>query len=214
MSFLFGRARARTAVDLPKQARELIKSGPGKTEELAKVLNQMKLVLQEEADTSPDQIYQLVTGVIEEDLLLHLATNLHKLPFESRKDTQVIFSYIFRFRPPGASPKSDPVALSYVVNQRPQVLLELCRGYDHKESATPAGSVLREVLKVEAAAAVILYDDGDMEGSSAYGLAGIQRDKPQSGNGVFWRFFDWVDRGSFEVAADAFTTFRVGSYPP
>jgi calcium binding protein 39 len=90
------------------------------------------------------------------------------------------------------------------------VLLELCRGYDHKESATPAGSVLREVLKVEAAAAVILYDDGDMEGSSTYGLAGIQRDKPQSGNGVFWRFFDWVDKSSFEVAADAFTTFRVG----
>jgi len=29
-----------------------------------------------------------------------------------------------------------------------------------------------------------------------------------SGNGVFWEFFEWIDRGSFEVSADAFTTFR------
>jgi len=214
MSFLFGRARSRPGVDLAKQAKEFLRNGTTKTDDLAKVLSQMKLVLQGDPDTSPDQIYHLVTTVIEEDLLYQLAVHLHKLPFESRKDTQVIFSYIFRFRPAGASPKSDPVALSYVVNQRPQVLVELCRGYDYKESATAAGAVLREVLKVEAAAAVILYDDGEKEGSSTYGLAGIERDKPQSGNGVFWKFFEWIDKSSFEVAADAFTTFRVGLYTP
>jgi len=149
--------------------------------------------------------------MIDEDLLHLLAINLHRLPFESRKDTQVIFSYIFRFRPAAAAPKSDPIALSYVVCNRPQVLVELCRGYDHKESATPAGSVLRELLKNEAAAAVILYDDGDAPGSSAKGLNAIDRDRPQSGRGVFWRFFDWIDKSSFEVAADAFTTFRVSA---
>lgn len=162
-----------------------------------------------EADSSPEQIYQLVTGLIEEDLLFLLAVNLWRLPFESRKDTQVIFSYVFRFRPTTASPKSDPIALSYVVNQRPQVLLELCRGYDHKESATPAGSVLREVLKSESAAAAILYDDGDQPGSSSKGLSVIDRDRKQTGTGVFWKFFEWVDKSSFEVSADAFTTFRV-----
>ncbi|KKA27491.1 hypothetical protein TD95_001965 [Thielaviopsis punctulata] len=216
MAFFFARGRNRTALDLPKQAREYVNrlsmdwasGNPVKTEELAKVLSQMKMMLQEEGDTNPDQIYQLVTGIIEEDLLYLLAVHLHKIPFESRKDTQVIFSCVFRFRPPSASPKSDPVALSYVVNQRPQVLLELCRGYDHKESATPAGSVLREVLKSEAAAAVVLYDDGEEKGSSLYGVSKIDRDRPQSGTGVFWRFFDWVDKSSFEVAADAFTTFR------
>lgn len=154
-------------------------------------------------------MYQLVTGLIEEDLLLLLAQNLYRLPFESRKDTQVIFSYVFRFRPPTASPKTDPVALSYVVNNKPQVLLELCRGYDYKESATPAGTVLREVLKNEAVAAIILYDDGEEPGSSLKGVTAIDRERPQSGNGVFWRFFDWIDKSSFEVAADAFTTFRV-----
>lgn len=154
-------------------------------------------------------MYQLVTGIIEEDLLYLLAINLFRLPFESRKDTQVIFSYVFRFRPATASPKSDPVALSYVINNRPQVLIELCKGYDHKESATPAGSVLREVLKNEGAAAVILYNDGEELESGSKGVSDIDRELPQSGNGVFWRFFDWIDKSSFEVAADAFTTFRV-----
>lgn len=122
----------------------------------------------------------------------------------------MIFSYVFRFRPAAAAPKSDPIALSYVVCNRPQVLVELCRAYDHKESATPAGSVLRELLKNEAAAAIILYDDGDEPGSSCKGLNAIDRNRPQSGRGVFWKFFDWINKSSFEVAADAFTTFRVG----
>lgn len=204
-------------------------------EELAKVLAQMKQILQgthgmplrpntssstgrlfggvtqdpTETEANPEQMYQIVTGIIEEDLLYQLAVNLWRLPFEARKDTQVVFSYVFRFRPASASQKSDPVALSWVVNNRPQVLIELCKAYDHKESATPAGSVLREVLKNEAAAAIILYDDGEEQGSSAKGMMGIDQDRQQSGNGVFWKFFDWIDKSSFEVAADAFTTFRV-----
>ncbi|CAG9941916.1 unnamed protein product [Clonostachys rosea f. rosea IK726] len=213
--FQFGRAKSRPTADLPRQAREHVSrldgpNGAAKAEELARVLSQMKLVLQgtQEADSSPEQTYQLVTGLIDEDLLHLLAVNLYRLPFEARKDTQVIFSYVFRFRPAAAAPKSDPIALSYVVCNRPQVLVELCRAYDHKESATPAGSVLRELLKNEAAAAIILYDDGDAPGSSSKGLNAIDRDRPQSGRGVFWRFFDWVDKSSFEVAADAFTTFR------
>jgi calcium binding protein 39 len=149
--------------------------------------------------------------MIQEDLLYLLAINLYRLPFESRKDAQVIFSYVLRFRPPTASPKSEPIALSYVINNRPEVLVELCNGYDHKESATPAGTVLREVLKSDAAAAIILYDDPNENTPSSKGLTGIQPDAKQSGKGVFWKFFNWIYQGSFEVGADAFTTFRVCS---
>ena len=164
-----------------------------------------------EQDASPEQIYALVTGMIQEDLLYLLALNLYRLAFESRKDAQVIFSYVLRFRPPTASPKSEPLALSYVINSRPEVLVELCNGYDHKESATAAGTVLREVLKSDAAAAIILYHDPTSEGA-AKGLSGIQPEVRQSGQGVFWKFFAWIDQGSFEVGADAFTTFRVSLY--
>lgn len=154
-------------------------------------------------------MYSLVTGMIQEDLLYLLAANLYRLPFESRKDTQVIFSYVLRFRPPTVSPNSQPLALSYVISSRPEVLVELCNGYDHKESATPAGTVLREVLKSDAAAAIILYHDPSDVGQSSKGLTGIQPEVKQSGKGVFWKFFNWIDQGSFEVGADAFTTFRV-----
>lgn len=147
--------------------------------------------------------------MIQEDLLYLLALNLYRLPFESRKDAQVIFSYVLRFRPPSASPKSEPMALSYVINNRPEVLVELCNGYNHTESAAPAGTVLREVLKSDAATAIILYHD-PLEGSpGAKGLTGIQPEARQSGRGVFWKFFDWIDRGSFDLSADAFNTFRV-----
>lgn len=205
---------------------------PAQVEELAKTLSQMKQILQgtgmpraffsnrlfrpdlltsthAETEATPEQQLQLVTGAIEEDLPLQLAINLWRLPFESRKDTQVILSAIFRFRPANSALKTDPVAMSWVVNHRPQVLIELCKAYEHKESATAAGSVLREMLKHQAAAAVILFDDGEEQGSSFKGIGGIDEDRQQSGNGVFWRFFEWIDKSSFEVAADAFTTFRV-----
>lgn len=210
---------------------------PAQVEELAKTLSQMKQILQgtgtpwrfptlsrailglmslnpshAETEATPEQQLQLVTGAIEEDLPLQLATNLWRLPFESRKDTQVILSAIFRFRPANSALKTDPVAMSWVVNHRPQVLIELCKAYEHKESATAAGSVLREMLKHQAAAAVILFDDGEEQGSSFKGIGGIDEDRQQSGNGVFWRFFEWIDKSSFEVAADAFTTFRVSSH--
>jgi len=137
-----------------------------------------------------------------------LASNLYRLPFESRKDAQVIFSYVFRFKPPGASPKIEPMALSYVINNRPEVLVELCKGYEHKESALPAGLVLREVLKNESATAMILYHD-PLSTESSKGIAAINPEAKENGQGIFWKFFEWIDEGSFEVGADAFTTFRV-----
>lgn len=215
MSFFF-KSRTRTnTVDLPKQAKEHITKldGPGgaaKAEDLAKILGQMKFILQgtQETESSPDQIYSLVTGMIQEDLLYQLAVNLYRLPFESRKDAQVIFSYVLRFRPPNASPKTEPLALSYVINNRPEVLVELCNGYNHRESAIPAGTVLREVLKSEAATGIILYDDSAEGSPSAKGVTGIQAEARQSGKGVFWKFFNWIDTGTFELGADAFTTFR------
>jgi len=69
---------------------------------------------------------------------------------------------------------------------------------------------LREVLKNEAAAAIILYHEpGEAGTTSNKGLTGIQADVKRSGQGVFWKFFQWIDQPPFEVGADAFTTFRV-----
>ena len=146
--------------------------------------------------------------MIEHDFLYVLAYSIHLLSFESRKDSQAIFSYVLRFRPPGSTAE-DSIALSYVISKRPDVITELCRGYNNKESAMPCGAVLREVLKHELIVSIILYDESlkNYPGRRISDIANL--DEPQSGDGVFWKFFDWIDGGAFEVSADAFTTFRV-----
>ena len=71
----------------------------------------------------------------------------------------------------------------------------------------PCGVILREALKHEDIAVIILYDQGDDE---KFNIETVSENALSSGNGIFWQFFRWIDRGSFETSADAFTTFRVG----
>jgi calcium binding protein 39 len=176
-------------------------------EELARHLQQMKITLQgtPDAEVSPETVYQLLTLIVSEDLLYLLANNIHKLPFESRKDAQVIFSTAFRYKPTGAS---DPQVLHHVIQFRPEIIIALCRGYDRRESAMPCGGVLREALKYDAIAALLLYDEPTPDGKTR-DLGSVDPDLPSTGEGVFWKFFDWIDKGAFEVSADAFNTFRV-----
>lgn len=143
-------------------------------------------------------------------MLPHLAKNIHRLPFESRKDAHIIFSNVLRFKLPN---QDLPWALNYLAEQRPDIITTLCHGYDHRESAMPCGNILREALKLDAIAAIILYDEPLPEGQKI-DLRKVDSTIPSSGQGVFWKFFDWIDRGAFEVSADAFSTFRVSqSFP-
>lgn len=74
----------------------------------------------------------------------------------------------------------------------------------------PCGAILREALKFDVCAAIVLYDQST-EGQQAIRLTQVNPDIPQKGNGIFWRFFHWIDKSSFEVSADSFTTFRVSN---
>lgn len=72
----------------------------------------------------------------------------------------------------------------------------------------PCGVVMREALKHEAVAAIIMYDES-RENERAVNVDQIDLETKQSGEGVFWKFFPWIDQGAFELSTDAFTTFRV-----
>ncbi|KAF2195760.1 Mo25-domain-containing protein [Zopfia rhizophila CBS 207.26] len=197
---------SRSTKELTLKLAEEQKPNPKIEEELARNLQQMKIVLQgtPEAEVSQESVHQLLSLIVQEDLLYLLANNIHKLPFESRKDAQVIFSTAFRYKPVGAS---DPQILHHVIQYRPEIIISLCKGYDRRESAMPCGGVLREALKYDAIAALLLYDEPTPDGK-VRDLASVNPDIPSSGEGVFWRFFDWIDKGAFEVSADAFNTFR------
>jgi len=160
-----------------------------------------------ETEVSPEQQFQLINALLAEDILLLLANSVHKIPFEARKDTQFIFSSAFRYKHPTASAQ-EPVGLHHILTARPQIIIALCNGYEKRESAMPCGGVLREALKYDAVAALILYDEKNEQGQ-ARDLAEVDTAKPSSGQGAFWKFFDWITKSSFDVCTDAFNTFRV-----
>ena len=91
---------------------------------------------------------------------------------------------------------------------KPEILIELCRGYDQRESAMPCGLILREALKHEGVAVLILYDESGGNGKVTH-YDRIDFDAVQTGEGIFWKFFTWIDEGAFELTTDAFNTFRV-----
>lgn len=215
MAFLFGRAgRQKQPAELARGLKELLPklsgngSPPKVEEDVAKHMSQMKVIVQgtQEAESNPDQVHQLIHAIIQDDLLYEIAKNIRLLPFEARKDAQILFSHILRFKPANAA-KDDPSAISYLVLQRPEIIIELCRGYNYPQSAMPCGQILRQALAFDTIAAVILYDESQ-PGERAVQLKEVDVGKKQTGRGVFWNFFDWINKGSFEVSADAFTTFR------
>ncbi|KAK5937391.1 Hym1p [Knufia obscura] len=217
MAFLFGRGGrqkspselARTLKDnLPKL--ETNTPTPKTEEEVARTMSAMKLIVQGTTETppQPDAVHALIHSIIQEDLLYDISKSIRLLPFEARKDAQILFSHILRFKPQNAAP-GDPSAISYLVLQRPEIIIELCRGYNHATSAMPCGQILRQALAYDTIAAVILYDESQPgTGEKAVQLKEVDVGRKQSGTGTFWSFFTWINKGSFEVSADAFTTFR------
>ena len=94
------------------------------------------------------------------------------------------------------------------MEERPEVIIELCRGYEYRESALACGMVLRDILKHENVAAIILFNQSSKD-EHATKIHDIDFEAIQTGEGIFWNFFPWIDTGAFEVSTDAFTTFRV-----
>jgi calcium binding protein 39 len=170
----------------------------------------MKVTLQgtPELEATPDAVLQLVNHILAEGLLPLLVDNIYRLPFEARKDTQTIISNVFRFRNPGST-SPEPDALKEVLRRQPEIIVALCNGYERRESASPCGGILKEALKWDAVAAVILYDEPSEGGKTIDIYNDVDVSKPSSGSGVFWKFFSWIDKSSFEVSADAFDCFRL-----
>ncbi|KAK5088743.1 Hym1p [Lithohypha guttulata] len=202
MAFLFNRGgRQKQPAELARLLKDLLPklsdngSPPKVEEEVARTMSQMKVIVQgtQEAESSPEEVHKLIHAIIQEDLLYDISKS-------------ILFSHILRFKPANAAP-GDPSAISYLVLQRPEIIIELCRGYNHAQSAMPCGQILRQALAYDTIAAVVLYDESQ-PGERAVQLKEVDVGHRQSGKGTFWNFFQWINKGSFEVSADAFTTFR------
>lgn len=190
MAFLFGRTRQKSPQELVKAVKDLMGQMDRPlekrraAEEIARLLAQMKVIVQGNADTgetSPEQLHALATEVLSLDLLPLLCSNLHRLDFEVRKDVTAIYTALLRY---GHQDRFGRLPAVEYISRRPDTLLILLRGYEMPEISNNCGTMLRDSIKYEGLASLVLNDER------------------------FWKFFDYVQGGSFDVSSDAFSTFK------
>ena len=71
------------------------------------------------------------------------------------------------------------------ISGRAELLMALIRGYENQDISLNCGIILRECLRHENLCKIVLDSN------------------------QFWKFFHYVELSTFDVASDAFATFKV-----
>lgn len=131
-----------------------------------------------DAENEPKEadITKLVDDLFATNLLLDLLTHMKELEFEARKDVARIYDFVLRQR--------KDASLEYI-KTHPEILQRLVEGYTDSEIALNCGSILREVIRHEVLAEMVLTSH------------------------LFDNFFDYVQLSTFDIASDAFATFKL-----
>ncbi|KAJ0062597.1 hypothetical protein NL108_018286, partial [Boleophthalmus pectinirostris] len=156
------------------------------SEEVSKCLVSMKEILYGSNDKEPhtETVAQLAQELYTSGLLLSLVEHLQLIDFEGKKDVCQIFNNILRRQIGTRSP-----TVEYFCSHS-QVLFILLRGYETPQVALNCGIMLRECIRHEALAKIVLHSD------------------------EFHRFFHYVEMSTFDIASDAFATFKVPTRKP
>jgi len=163
----------------------LEKGGDGKKQEKAQEEVSKQLVAMtgmlfgnESEQQSDILLAQLSQEMYNSGLLLVLLRNLHKIDFEGKKDAAQIFNNILRRQIGTRTPTVEYICTT------PEILFILCKGYEHQEIALTCGTMLRECIRFEALAKIVLHSNH------------------------FFDFFKYVEVSTFDIASDAFATFK------
>ncbi|KAK7359674.1 hypothetical protein VNO77_01636 [Canavalia gladiata] len=192
MSFSFFKAlRPKTPQEVVKSIKESLMALDTKTvvevkalekalEEVEKNFVTMRTMLSGDGESEPnlDQVSQLVEEICKEDVLTLL---IHKLPilgWEARKDLHHCWSILLKHKV-----DSHYCCVEYI-EQHIELVDTLVVCYDNKEIALSCGIMLRDCIKFPSLAKYIL------ESAS------------------FVLFFKFVELPNFDVASDAFSTFK------
>ncbi|KAF8907811.1 Mo25-like protein [Hymenopellis radicata] len=182
----FFKTKPRTPPDLVRSLREnlpkLDSAAPGgdvrrkASEEISKSLQQIKALLY--GDETPDTLAQLAQETYSSSLLLLLINALPRLDFESRKDAVQIHTALLR--------RSIGQRLPTVehLTQNPQALFAALEGYGNEEIALNTGMVLKEMLRHESLAKILLNSD------------------------QFYTFPNYIESTTFGISCDAFSNLK------
>ncbi|XP_022250797.1 protein Mo25-like isoform X2 [Limulus polyphemus] len=97
---------------------------------------------------------------------------------KGKKDVAQIFNNILRRQIGTRSP-----TVEYICT-KPEILFTLIKGYEKQDIALNCGTMLRECARYEALAKIVLHSD------------------------EFYNFFKFVEVSTFDIASDAFSTFK------
>nr|CAG4644839.1 EOG090X07E2 [Leptodora kindtii] len=184
---LFGKSQKSPAevVKALKEAVTSLEKGDRKLEkaqeDVSKNLVLIKNMLYGTSDSEPQTdivVAQLSQELYNSGLLVSLIYNLSKVDFEGKKDVAQIFNNILRRQIGTRSP-----TVEYICT-KPEILFTLVLGYEHQDIALNCGTMLRECARYEALAKILLYSED------------------------FYNFFKYVEVSTFDIASDAFSTFK------
>lgn len=149
-------------------------------DEISRTLQSIKTILYGTADTEPvsEQVAMLSAEMYQGTLLNSLILNLARIDFEGRKDVVSIFNNLVRRKIGSRSPTEE-----HIVN-RENILFDLVKGYENQEIALNCGMMLRECCRFESLAKKLLESE------------------------YFYKFFEYVEVSTFDIASDAFSTFK------
>uniref|UniRef100_A0A6I8PJ28 Calcium binding protein 39 like n=1 Tax=Ornithorhynchus anatinus TaxID=9258 RepID=A0A6I8PJ28_ORNAN len=151
------------------------------SEEVSKALQAMKEILCGTNDKEPptEAVAQLAQELYNSGLLETLIADLQLIDFEGKKDVTQIFNNILRRQIGTRSPTVE------YISAHPHILFMLLKGYEAPQVALRCGIMLRESIRHEPLAKIILFSD------------------------QFREFFKYVELSTFDIASDAFATFKI-----
>ncbi|KAI3379476.1 hypothetical protein SNEBB_001326 [Seison nebaliae] len=149
-------------------------------EEIQRYVNEFKLGLigSQENEPQAEVVARIAQEIYTNNLLQLMINNLHRVEFETKKDFAHIFNNLVRRQVGLLTPTVDHL------NKNKEIIFKLINGYRTSEIALNCGMMLRECIRFESLAKIVLYSD------------------------QFYNFFDYVDFPSFDIASDAFSTFK------
>lgn len=184
--FLFGRTK--TPQELVKTLKELLlqlERGEKKyekvSEDLTKCLSGIKNILYgtSEQDPQTEVIAQLAQEIYNANLIRIMIENIQRVDFEGKKDIASIFNNLLRRQIGNRSPTVDHIA------SKPDILFRLINGYEVQDIALNCGMMLRECCRYEELTKLIINSTPH-----------------------FYKFFEYVELSTFDIASDAFLSFR------
>jgi len=172
------------AVELCKSIKKESQSGkklPKYCDEFSKTMVRMKITLygpELKGDSNPEAVAELIESIIAGDFFEEVLAVFLLLDFESRKDFGIIFNHCCR-----REIKNSIPIITYV-QKSDKVTELLLKGYESPEVALITGSMLR-----------VIFED-------------LEVVRKLINSALFYSFFKYVADANFDIASDAFSSFR------